>query len=209
MSSRTRTSGQQIGIIQALEGAHATAMVIMGQQDAVREDKEVQEQNRNPPEWAMEMRIPGVVYSIEESKAMEMGWKLFTPAAGEGNNKFVCVLPAMDNEHLYLKLADLGPDFVGIQVDGYEKESIARILACTAGAVDEFAEEWVAREWFKSATFVGPIADRAEEITQTTGWPSTKRANQVQNTAKKNAWRLGAFIVHVLQHSGKAAADVT
>lgn len=82
MTSRTGTSWQQIGLVKALENAHATAMATMAQQDTVRVENEEPGQNGNPPEWATEMRIPRVVYSIEENKAMEMGWKLSTPAAG-------------------------------------------------------------------------------------------------------------------------------
>lgn len=59
------------------------------------------------------------------------------------------------------------------------------------------------------ATFVGPIAERAEEITQAAGGQAGTRTNQAQATVKKNAWRLASFIMHVQQHLGKEPQDVT
>lgn len=108
MDDNTGASSQQLDIVQALENAHATALANMGQQNVGGEDITGQDQSESLPEWAVEMRIPGVVYSICKEKAIELGWKLSTSAAGEGNDRFVCVIPAMGGEHTRLTLADLG-----------------------------------------------------------------------------------------------------
>lgn len=97
----------------------------------------------------------------------------------------------MGETHTYLKLAELVSDFVGVPVQGYSKEAMARIFACTAEGADKFAEEWIAKEWYKSKTFVGSIADDAETISQEQGWPTARTSSA---TGKRNAWRFAGFI---------------
>lgn len=69
---------------------------------------------------------------------------------------------------------------------------MSRILANTAEGVVKFAEEWVANEWYKSSTFVGSLAEHAEDIVGETGWPTTSRGGggAALAIAKRNAWRL-------------------
>lgn len=133
--------------VDALDRAHALAVEEMARArdpENAEERQELTAQQR-PPEWAEEMRIRGVAYTVTVEKARELGWTLSTPEAGEGNDKFVHVLPAMDQKHMYLKLANLGNDCNAIPVEGYSKESMARILAHVSEGVYAFAEKWVAR----------------------------------------------------------------
>lgn len=129
-------------IVEALNAAHARARAAMdrqrnGGEDAPVEDEEVPA----PPDWAKEMRVKGIVYIIAVEKAQDLWWQLAAPMVGEGNNKYVCVVPAMENVHTYLQLADLGPDFSSVTLEGYDVEVVARILACTAGGVEQFLED--------------------------------------------------------------------
>lgn len=79
------------------------------------------------------------------------------------------MIPAIDDVHTFLTVSTLTTDYTNVPVESYSKEAMARILANTAEGVVRFAEDWVAKEWYKSATFVGSLADEADDITSEAG----------------------------------------
>lgn len=129
--------------VKALEQAHATVMASMYRQNHVEtmQNNEDQQDVVQPPEWAKEFRVKGVVYSVTVDKAKEMEWKLAASMAGAGNDRFVYVMPAIDDVYKYLQLANLSNDFAAIPIENYSQQAMVRVLAFAAKGDVKFGED--------------------------------------------------------------------
>lgn len=90
------SGGTRVCIVEALNLEHkrakrATERRTNSDQENLSEETEEQ----SHPEWASEMSVQGVVDTTIDAKAKELGWNMEAPSVGEGNEKFICVVPAM------------------------------------------------------------------------------------------------------------------
>lgn len=83
MSLREASGAMRDNIVEALNQASARARFAMDRQQNGEDAAQIEEEEETaPPEWANEMRIKGIVYTIGVEKAQELGWNLAAPTSG-------------------------------------------------------------------------------------------------------------------------------
>lgn len=110
------------------------------------------------------------------------------------------------NTYEYLEVAELGTEFDGIPVEGYDKFTMQRVLAKTPGTVAVFVTEWADKQWHSSAAHVGHIADETSAIEGEEGWPA---GNSAEAEDERNAWKLVAFLFNLQRSAGKVFHEAT